>query len=357
MLLVVMAVASSLAGCEKSVVETKEVLRPVRYMTVIDKDVARTRTFSGTSRSTQVSRLSFKVSGTVVALPIEVGDRVKAGALLARLDSSGFDLEVQQAQANLVNAEANQRNAEANYERIKGLYENNNASRNDLDSARANAESTRAQTRSSQKSLELARLNLSYTRLVAERDCSVAGVGVEINENVSPGAEVARVNCGEGLEIELAMPESLIADIRRDATVDIRFNAIPDLTFAGAVTEIGVAASDATPTFPVTVSVDGTERRLRSGLAADVSFRFSSTRSGDAHLIPLAAVANRGAEPFVYIARPDGVENEAIVAKRMIEVGELTENGVEVLSGLSDGDRVITAGVSVIRDGQRVILN
>ena len=351
------AIATLAAGCQEQANETAQVLRPVRYITVTNDDVARSRTFSGTSQSTQVSRLSFKVSGTIVALPIEVGDRVKAGGLLARLDSSSFDLEVQQAQANLVQAQANRRNAESNYERIKGLYENSNASRNDLDSARANAESGRAQARSAQKSLELARLNLSYTKLSAERDCSVATVAVDLNENVSSGAEVARVNCGEELEIELAMPESLIAEIRKDAIVEIRFNAIPDLKFAGSVTEIGVAASSGTPTFPVTVSVDGFERRLRSGLAGDVTFHFESTRSGDAHLIPLAAVANQGDAPFVYIAQPDTGTSAAVVEKRTVEIGDLTENGVEVLSGLIDGDRVITAGVSVIRDGQRVILN
>lgn len=345
------------SSCGKTDVEQVEILRPVRFLTVTDNDLGRSRTFSGTSRSTQVSRLSFKVSGTIVQLPIEVGDRLDAGGLLARLDTSSFDLEVQQAQAGLVQAQANQRNAESNYDRIKGLYENTNASRNDLDSARANAESARAQTRSAQKSLELARLNLSYTRLTADRRCLVASVGVDLNENVVSGAEVARVNCGEGLEIELAMPDSLIAEIREDANVIIRFDAIPKLTFAGTVTEIGVAASSGTPTFPVTVSIDGSERRLRSGLAADVTFEFASTRSGDAHLIPLAAVANRGAEPFVYIATPDGSDNEAVVEKRTVEIGELTENGIEVLAGLNHGDRVVTAGVSIISAGQRVLLD
>ena len=140
-LLVAIVVASA---CEKAPPETEPPMRPVRYLAVTDSDGARSRTFSGTSRSTQVSRLSFKVSGTVVELPVEVGDRLRAGMLLARLDRSGFDLEVQQAQANLVQAEANLRNAESNYERVQGLYENNSTSRNDLDAARAGAESARA---------------------------------------------------------------------------------------------------------------------------------------------------------------------------------------------------------------------
>lgn len=349
--------AAILVACEQSVETSEPPLRPVRYITVVENDGARTRTFSGTSRSTQISRLSFKVSGTLVELPIDVGDRLAPGALVARLDASSFELEVQQAQANLVQSQANQRNASANYERTKGLYENANASRNDLDSARATAESATAQVRASQKSLELARLNRSYTRLTADRDCTVASVDVDLNENVSPGTEIARINCGSGLEIELAIPDSLISAISPDTKVDIGFDSISDLTFSGTVKEIGISSSSGAPTFPVTVNVDDNEPRLRSGLAADVTFRFASTRVGDAHLIPLAAIGHDGDATYVYIAEPEADSEQAIVTKRMVSIGELTDFGVEVFDGIVDGDRVVTAGVSMIRDGQRVLLD
>ena len=344
-------------GCESNQNDEPVPLRPVRYITVTDSDAARTRTFSGASQSTQVSRLSFKVSGTLIELPIEIGDTLAAGDLLARLDQSSFDLEVQQAQANLVQAQANERNAAANYERVKDLYSNRNASRNDLDSARANSESAGAQVRAAQKSLELSQLNRSYARLTAERDCSVASVDVELNENISAGAQVALVNCGDGLEIELAIPESLIASITKDTNVSISFSAIPNTTFSGKVTEIGISSASGAPTFPVTVAIDEKDERLRSGLAADVTFQFMNTGRSDTHLLPLSAVANNGGNAFVYIAQPDGANDEAIVVKREVSVGELTELGVEILSGIRQGDRVITAGVSVIRDGQRVLLN
>ncbi len=349
--------AALLAACGGEVAETEPPLRPVRYITVTDDTGARARTFSGTSRSTQVSRLSFKVSGTLVELPVEIGDRVQAGSLIARLDPASFDLEVQRAQASVVQAEASLRNAEANYERVKGLYANNNSSRNELDSARAAAESAEAQARSAQKALELARLNRSYTRLVAETDCSVAAVNVEINENVATGAEVARVNCGDALEIELAIPDSLIAEIDQDDPVKIEFGSIPDRPFAGTVSEIGVASLSGAPTFPVTVRVDGRERRLRAGLSADVTFRFDSGLTPDAARLPASAVVNDGTGEFVYVAEPRENGREAIVRRVEVEVGELTEAGVEIHSGLASGDRVVTAGTAAIRDGQRVLLD
>ncbi len=347
----------AITGCNSADTEIESPLRPVRYVVVEDTDGQRSRTFSGTSRSTQVSRLSFKVGGNVVELPIEVGDKLAKGDLIARLDSSSFDLEVQQAQASLVQARANERNAQANYQRVQGLYANNNTSRNELDSARANAESTRAQTRSLEKSLELARLNRSYTRLVSDRECAVSSLSVDLNENVSAGAEVATVNCGDSLEIRLSIPESLIADVKPDSSVAIRFSAIPELEFLGTVQEIGVGSSNGSPTFPVIVSIDGSERRLRSGLAAEVTLNFSGQSEAGVVLLPLAAVANTSNEPFVFVAVAEEGGGTALLRKQFVSVGELTAGGIQIRSGLNVGDRVVTAGVSVVREGQRVLLN
>ncbi len=356
LLLVSSFLALGLVACDSAVEVTDPPLRPVRYVTVTDGDTGRIRSFSGTSRSTQISRLSFKVSGTVVEVPIEVGDRLAPGDLVARLDASSLDLEVQQAQASLVQSQANARNTMANYERIKGLYENNNASRNDLDAARAQSESGNAQTRAAQKTLELARLNRSYSRLTAEQDCTVASVSVDLNENVTPGNEVARVNCGSGLEVELAIPDGLISDISPNLNVAIRFDSIPNTVFPGNIKDIGIAASSGAPTFPVVVAVENNDDRLRAGLSADVTFEFPTTRRGDAHVIPLSSVAYDGDSAYVFIAEADGESNQAILNKKTVSVGELTDLGIEVLDGLSNGDRVITAGVSVVRTGQVVLL-
>ena len=156
-----------LFACERAAPPEEPRLRPVRFVMVSDDSGARDRSFSGIAKSTRESRLSFKVPGTVIEVPAQIGQRLDAGDLIARLDAATYSLQVQQAQASLVEAQANERNAAANYERTKGLYANNNASRNDLDVARAQAESVTAQVRSAAKALEIARLNESYTQLRA----------------------------------------------------------------------------------------------------------------------------------------------------------------------------------------------
>ncbi len=343
-------------GCENEQLEAEAQLRPVRYVVVGDPAAFRSRTFSGSSRSAHETRLSFQVPGTVVELPVQVGDLLRKGDLLARLDPSQYELQVQQSKASLVQAQANARNAQANYERTRGLYENYNASRNDLDSARANAESARAQQSAAEKALELAGLNLSYTRLTVDIDCSIAALSVEVNENVNAGTQIAQVNCGSDLEVAIDVPESLIAAIKQDMPVEVLFDAVPGRVFEGHVFEVGISSSGVSATFPVSVKLDKPDPALRSGLAAKVTFAFASETGREAHLVPLSAVINDVEGPFVYIADPAQRDGQATVRRKTVRLGELTDQGMEVLEGLASGDRVVTAGVTVIRDGQRVLL-
>ena len=329
-------------------------LRPVRVAVVTDEGGVRERTFSGISRSTQESRLSFRVGGTVVELPVQVGDQLRAGDLIAALNSSTFDLQVQQAQASLAQALANQRNADANYERVKGLYANSNASRNDLDAARANAESARAQVQSARKSLEIAQLDQSYTRLAAASDCTVVSVAVELNENVSVGSEIARVSCGSGIEVGLGIPGSLIGQFAPGMPASVRFTDLPNRTFPATVSEVGVASGASSATFPVTVTLDAYDPAVRSSLSAEVTVQFQRENSG-IQVVPAAAVIRDESGTFVYLADPQD-DKTAVIRRRPIEIGELTEGGVEIASGLEPGDRVVTAGTSVIRESQTVLL-
>jgi multidrug efflux pump subunit AcrA (membrane-fusion protein) len=96
---------------------------------------------------------------------------------------------------------------------------------------------------------------------------------------------------------------------------------------------------------------------LRSGLAADITFQFDSANGADgAAVLPVASVVREADGTFVYIVEPDGDTGEGVVRRRAVTLGELTQNGIEVIDGVSKGDRVVTAGISIIRDGQRVLI-
>lgn len=354
--LLIIAICTTITGCQDATVEEPVRLRPVRFMVVDDTSALRTRTFSGTSQSSLESRLSFKVGGTLVELPIEVGDQLQAGDLVARVDASTYDLQAQQSQASLVQAQAASRSAESTYDRTRDLYANNNASRNDLDTSRANAESARAQVGAAQKALELAQLNVTDTRLNAGRDCSVVSVDAELNENVSPGQTIAVVSCGETLEIVVDVPEGLIGEISRVIGTTIHFDALGADQLKGEITAVGVASGSGTTTFPVTVTILNSNGRLRPGMAGEVAFDFEVTESTFGLQVPTSSVLDDGSEVFVFIVRPGAEDGTGVIEKRPVELGELSAQGMDILSGLNPGERIVTAGVSVIRDGQTVLL-
>lgn len=344
-------------ACGQTDAPSEEQLRPVRYISVSDASVFRNRSFSGTSKSSRESRLSFKVSGTVVSTPVQIGQRLKAGDLIAEINSDSYVLQVQQAQASLVEAQANDRKAAADYQRAKGLYANDNASLNDLDAARAQAESFGAMVASAGKALEIARLNLSYTKLTADTECSIASLDIEVNENAQAGEQVAAVSCGDIFEITTNLPESLIGLVDNSTPVSIDFSSIPNREFNGVITEISVASASGSAGFPVVIRIVEKDPALRSGLTANVNFKFdSAAASGAGVVIPVSAVINDPDGTFVFIAEPSGAQGEATVTRRPVDVGELSQYGIEIVDGVSVGDFVITAGVSVIREGQRVLV-
>lgn len=345
-------------ACGETDTPVEEQLRPVRYITVSDDSVFRDRSFSGTSKSSRESRLSFKVSGTVTNIPVQIGQRLNAGDLIAEIDSASYVLQVQQAQASLVEAQANDRKATADYQRAKGLYANDNASLNDLDAARAQAESSGAMVASAGKALEIARLNLSYTKLSADAECSIASLDIEVNENASAGQQIAAVSCGDAFEITMNLPESLIGLVDDSTPVIISFSSIPNRQFNGIISEISVSSASGSAGFPVVIRIVETNPALRSGLAANVTFQFdSAAATGAGVVIPVTAVVNDPDGTFVFLAVPSAAEGEATVMRRAVDVGELSQYGVEIVDGLAVGDSVITAGISVIREGQRVLVS
>ncbi len=119
----------------------QEIVRPVRYQPVYATGGAHERWFSGAARADVESRLSFRVAGTVRAINVKVGDQIRKGSVIAELDPTDYQLQVQDAEASLLQAQSQARNASASYTRVQSLYVNQNASRSDLDAALATKES------------------------------------------------------------------------------------------------------------------------------------------------------------------------------------------------------------------------
>jgi len=339
---------------EDTVPPEADVIRPVRFARVEAEAATRMRTFSGVVRAHLRSNLSFRVAGTVVELPVNLGGSVRPEQLLARLDAVDFELQVQQAEAALRQAEAQTSNIESNLRRTRGLYESNNASRGDLDAAVAAAASAEAQIDSAGRSLELMQRQVDFTRLRAPVEGAVAEVAVALNENVSPGQPIVVLTSGLQ-EVELAIPENSIATIETESPVTVTFTAIPGTSVPGVVTEVGVVATAFATTFPVRVQLSTPQRDVRPGMAAEVTFSFNDTPGQQRFVVAPESVGEDRAGRFVFLVEPAG-DGLGITRRRDVTVGEFVSRGIEILDGLATGDLVVTAGVSKIEDGTQVSL-
>lgn len=336
------------AGCKEPPTIVEDEIRPVRFEIVEVGGAAMSRSFSGIAQPGSASRLSFRVSGNVQAVAVDVGDTVSAGDLLAQLDSSDYELGVQEASAAASQARAEARNAEAQYQRVMALYENRTASRAELDGARAASESARAATRSIRNRLQMARDQVEYCRLEAPVDGAVAAIEVEVNENVQAGQVVVLLTSGTDTEPEVLVdiPETFIALIEQGSLVSVRFDAIEDRVFEATVTEVGVARGQRSATFPVTVRLSQPDPGVRPGMAAEVTFALGG-EAEDGIWVPAHAVAEDRDGRYVFLvnlATPAGSEFGTI-ERRHVEVGDLDERGFEITLGLEGGEALVTAGV------------
>lgn len=332
-----------------------EIIRPVRFAEVITTGGKRIRTFSGVAKAGTESNLSFKVAGTIQQIPVQVGDQVNQGQLLAKMDPADYQLQVQEAEAALRQAQSQARNAESNYGRIQVLYENNNASQNDLETARTAFESATAQVESIQNRLQLAELRVSYTDLKAPSEGQIASIDADVNENVSVGRSIMTLVSGEKPEVEIAVPEVLISSVQQGSQCEIEFDALPNQRFRAIVSEVGIAPTRFATTFPVIARIDSSDSRIRPGMTADVLLTLVSQSSEQKTIIPAIAVGEDRNGTFVYVLEPsDSTYN--LARRRDVIVGNLTSEGMEILSGLVEGELVATAGVHQLQDAQKVSL-
>jgi multidrug efflux system membrane fusion protein len=345
------------SGCEQPPVTVVEVVRPVRYMQVVPVGSAETRIFSGVTKAAVETDLSFKVGGLLTELQAGVGDNIAAGQLVARIEPTDYEVTLREAQAGLERSRAEERNAQAGFERTRELYENRNASRSDLDTARAMAESAGAQVRASSQQLEGARLQLSYAQLKSPQQCTIARRYVEVNQNVSAGQPIVRVNCGGCAEIRVDVPGVYIGQIETGKAAKVKVAALPGQQLDGIVTEVGVGTDQNRSIYPVVVQLQNGCAAVRSGMAADVALVLAfKEAAGSSLLVPIVSVGEDRDGNFVFVLESQANGEQFVARRRAVTVGQPMTEGLQIEAGLTNGELIATAGVRRLIDGQVVTL-
>lgn len=348
-LLSIFILSFSLSGCKEQPVPEQEVLRPVKTMQVGESASSRQWVFSGTAEDALQSDLSFRVGGKIVSFPgDQIGRKFRSGEVIARLDPADYELEVRQSESNLEQVRANFIRAKADVDRIKQLYERKVVSKSELDQSNAEFKSYQAQLNASAKKLDISRKRLRYTVLKAPFGGWVGAVAVNVHQNVQSGQKVIGFNAGKQMKMYIALPDTLISNVSEGEKVKVTFDALPGKVMDGVVMEVGIGTNSGS-SFPVKVYLDNSKQLVRSGMSGNVKFPGKSATSNSVFVAPSAVVGNPDGTKHVWV-----VENGSTVSRRDVELGPLSNMGIQVVKGLNSGDVVVIRGVHSLRDGMQV---
>ena len=349
----------ALLGC-KDEIPQKEMIRPVRAMQISDPAEFTNRWFPGQAKATQEVDLSFRVAGPLVTLPVNVGDTVRKGQELAKIDPRDYQVDLRSAQGQLERAKASLKRAEADYQRVLRIQKQDPGavSQTLVDSNRQTAASTRAEIRSLQASVDSARDRLGYSYLKAPFDGIVTATYVENYEDVKAKQPIVRLIDHSQIEMIVNIPEVLIshADYLKEAgkVFRVRFDPFPGREIEAQIKEIGKEASKTTRTYPVTLIMDQPEDiKILPGMAGNAASTVSPPgMQGQSQIvIPETAVFSPD-ENKTYVWIID--EKSKKVNKREVKTGDLLDSGITVREGIQPGEWIATAGVHYLKEGQEV---
>lgn len=355
----------TLAACGREQVQSDPV-RSVKLMQVEPAQAVGSYEYAGEVRARTESALGFRVAGKLLARPVDVGQTVKAGQLLATLDSQDFQLGVQAAEAQVVAAQVQRDQAAADLQRFQGLLAQGFVSAAEIERRTTALNAAEATLRQARAQADVQRNQSSYTRLLAPAGGVVVGVGAEPGQVVASGAPVVRLALDGPRDVVITIPEDRIGRVRLGQPAEVQLAAAgPGAVALNAqVREISAAADPLTRTFAVKLTVEappgasasvvplgstatvrlGRGEVLASGLVADAA-------SGPLWRLPTSSLWQKGQASAVWVF--DAATST--VRAREVQVAGLEGNDALVLGGLQPGEEVVRLGVHVLTEGQQVV--
>ena len=367
--------------------ETPAIVTGVQLETVAASSVNEVYEATGTVRAKTSTVLSSKIMGTVLALRVREGDRVKAGQTLIEIDNREAAAQLQKAQAGLRQAEqavaeadqasnaalsakdaaeANKRLAAATLARYQTLLERKSVSPQEFDEVKAKAQVAEAEADRATKMLEVlaakkkqgqaqmdqakadiasAQVFAGYARVVTPISGIVTAKQIEVGATATPGAPLLTIEDAAQYRLEAAVEESQIGKIHLKDRARVKIDAIGGEELEGTVAEILPAADPMSRSYTVKLDISSSQP-LRSGLYGTARFVRGQRQ---AISVPASAISQRGQLAGVFV-----VDGANIARLRLIKTGKTYGDRVEVLSGLNEGERIAIDGVAKLNDGVKV---
>lgn len=344
--LLVVAGVLFLWGCERPSVEPISHVPRVEVMTLGKPVVTDRLFFPAVANAAQRSHLSFRVAGEITDIPVNEGDRVKKGELIAQLDTRDFRIDVDNARAsyNAINSQ---------YRRSRPLVDKGLLAQSQFDELAAKRQIALVE-------LQLAKLHLEYTTLRAPTDGIISRVSVDRFENIQVGQQIVNIHSINEIEVLIQVPDRLFVhqptqrDLRRiNAKVKVESGNIYDAKIKEFTTEPDPQSG----TYNVTLTMPMPEQEIiLDGMAVEVTAKSSEARLNVSlgARVPFSAIVNMDGDPldreqkYIWVLEGDKVR------KQLVEIGKINNDTVQVTNGLEGAETIVIKGLAQLREGVSV---
>ncbi len=335
-----------LAGCKDDGGAPVPLTR-VKAVTTEIVDFAPAITLTGVVAAQVRTDLSFRISGKISERLANVGEPVVKGQVLARLDPEEQHAELVSAEAGVSSADAMVRQATAAFDRQKDLLGRGNTTRRDYDQAEAALRSAKAQLDQARSDLSLAQDQVSYTELRADADGIITGRQAEVGQVVAQAQPIYTLARDGPRDAVFNVHEWALANVATDKGLAISLVSDPAVTALGDVREISPAVNPSTETVTVKVALHDAPHTMTLGALVNGT---GPMRVQKVVLVPWAALFEIDGRPAVWVIDPAS----KAVSLKPITITRYTKDHIAVSSGLESGEIVVSAGVQMLRPGQKV---
>jgi len=345
----VLGLALALVACapKEDPVAKVDPPRPVRTLVVEPGPTTVAVQLPGEVRPRVESRLGFRVGGKLASRSVSVGDRVRAGQELARLDPTDLAPALQAQQAQVAAARTERELAAVDLQRLRSLQASNYISQASLDRQQATHDAAVSRLEAAEAQLRQARNAIAFQVLRADADGVVMAVEAEAGQVVAAGQPVIRVARGGAPEVAVDIPEGQLALVRSAGDWVVTVPALGGRSLAGRVRELSPVADPASRTYPARIALSGDLEGVALGMTTVVR---AVRPAAAGFVVPLSALHSLDGTPRVWRVEPASGTVEAVV----VETGGLVDDAVRITAGLSAGDRIVTAGANLLVPKQAV---
>lgn len=312
-------------------------------------DHGRKLQYSGSVKARTEMNLGFRVAGKITERLVDVGQRVRPGDVLAKLDAVDYQLAVRRAEADLASAQKQVEISGLARRRAETLAEKSISSQSQLEQAQLANDQAVSQKESAQSALDQARNQVAYTELKSDQNGIVTAVSADIGQVVASGTPVLSVAVEGSKEVQIAVPEMDVAQFKPGKTVKARFWSATDLALDGKVREVAGSADAQSRTFAVRVSLPA-DTRVLLGMTATIEA--DEDNAVATYAVPLAALSKKDGQSVVWIVD----RGKGTVSSRAVKVADFSDDGVRVADGVAKGDLVVSAGTQFMKEDMKVKL-